>query len=55
MATPRNMLRCWQGSPGHNAVILNQGVWARRPWRAMGVGIDQGFAVVWFGEEPDAG
>lgn len=55
VATPRNSLKCWQGSPPHNAVILNQGVWTSRPWRAMGVGIDQGFAVVWFGEEPDAG
>lgn len=55
MATPRNSLRSWQNSPGHNAVILNQGIWANRPWKAMGVGINQGFAVVWFGEEPDRG
>ena len=43
----------WKSSPDHNAVILNQQVWTEHPWKALGVGIYKGFAVLWFGEEPD--
>jgi hypothetical protein len=43
----------WRGSPLHNAVVLELGVWAGRHWRAMGVGALGGFAVVWFGDTPD--
>lgn len=46
-------LSLWQGSPGHNTVILNQGAWAGRTWRAMGVGLQGGYAVLWFGEQQD--
>jgi hypothetical protein len=46
-------LSLWQGSPGHNTVILNQGSWAGRTWRAMGVGLAGGYAVLWFGEQAD--
>ncbi len=46
-------LALWQGSPGHNTVILNQGSWAGRTWRAMGVGLSGGYAVLWFGEQSD--
>lgn len=45
-------LRVWQGSSGHNAVIINQGMW-NKPWRAFGVGISGGYAVAWFGNEAD--
>jgi hypothetical protein len=54
-ATPQGALAAWQGSPGHNEVILNNGAWAsRNPWPAMGVGLFGGFAVVWFGDAADA-
>jgi hypothetical protein len=46
-------LSCWKGSPLHNAVIVNSGVWARIRWKAVGVGIYGSYAVVWFGEEAD--
>ena len=42
-------LRGWQGSPGHNSVILNEGIWAAHPFEAMGIGICGGFYNVWFG------
>lgn len=45
-------LRVWQGSSGHNSVIVNQGMW-NKPWRAFGVGIEKGYAVAWFGNEGD--
>lgn len=53
MITPEMALAGWQGSPAHNDVILNQGIWASHPWGALGAGLHQGFAVLWFGEEPD--
>lgn len=46
-------LRSWQGSRPHNAVMLNQGQWSDGTWRAVGVGIYRGYAVLWFGEEED--
>ncbi|MCF3933490.1 hypothetical protein L1787_08710 [Acuticoccus sp. M5D2P5] len=51
-ATPEGSLANWQGSPGHNAVILNEGVWDE-PWLAIGVGMKNGVAHVWFGREED--
>lgn len=46
-------LTIWQRSSPHNAVILNQGPWRTMTWQALGVGIYQGYAVIWFGEEVD--
>ncbi|MBD2554645.1 CAP domain-containing protein [Limnothrix sp. FACHB-708] len=53
IANAESALKGWQGSPGHNNVILNRDVWTKRPWNAMGIGIYKGYAVVWFGEEQD--
>jgi len=48
-------LNGWKTSSGHNAVILNQGVWASYPWRAMGVGVDlvTRHYYLWFGTARD--
>jgi hypothetical protein len=46
-------LALWKSSPGHNAVIVNQGIWGNNNWQAIGIGLDNGFGVVWFGEEFD--
>jgi len=51
--TPQYALDMWKNSPGHNAVILNQGQWASVTWQALGAGIYQGYAVIWFGQEVD--
>ncbi len=51
--TPLESLRCWQGSPGHNAVMINQGIWHDIYWKAIGIGMYKGYAVVWFGTEAD--
>lgn len=53
MVDPGQALQSWQSSPQHHAVILQQGDWARQPWRAMGVGVAGHHAFVWFGREPD--
>lgn len=52
-ATAGESLRAWQASPGHNPLIVQQGYWSTYNWPAMGVGIYEGYAVVWFGSEPD--
>jgi len=44
----------WKASPGHNAVMVNRGQWTNFTWQAMGVGIVDDFAVIWFGREEDA-
>ncbi|MEA5496002.1 CAP domain-containing protein [Limnoraphis robusta] len=51
--TAEDAFDLWKNSPGHNAVILNQEQWANREWNALGVGLYQGYGVIWFGEEVD--
>jgi uncharacterized protein YkwD len=53
--TAQGALAGWQGSSAHNAVILNQDIWAAHPWSAVGASIYQGYAVLWFGEQADPG
>jgi hypothetical protein len=47
------ILQAWKGSPGHNDIIVNNDKWDRSIWKAMGIGIRNGYATVWFGKEPD--
>ena len=51
--SPSTALKGWKSSKGHNEVIINKGVWQSHPWRAVGIGMSQHFAVIWFGEEED--
>jgi len=51
--TPEVALDGWRRSSAHFAVIMNQGIWASSTWRAMGVGLSENYAVVWFGTEAD--
>lgn len=53
IATAESALNGWKASKPHNAVILNQGIWNDYNWNAIGVGILNGYAVIWFGEEFD--
>lgn len=46
-------LNGWKSSSGHNAVILNTGIWASRTWRSMGCGSDNGFYYLWFSDTAD--
>lgn len=54
ICTPEEVLKGWQGSPGHNSLIINLGVWARHSWNAIGIGMYKGVACVWFGDEADS-
>ena len=46
-------VRGWRNSPDHYEVIINKGMWSSVQWKAMGIGYYKGYAVVWFGAEPD--
>ncbi len=46
-------LKSWQESAGHNNVILNLAGWKNSEWKAIGIGIQGGFATVWFGKLVD--
>jgi hypothetical protein len=46
-------LLAWKRSQPHNRVIINTAEWKRMEWNAMGVGYYEGYAVVWFGTDPD--
>lgn len=50
--TSNYALESWKKSAGHNAVIINQGMW-NDSWNAIGIGLYKGFSVVWFGHERD--
>ena len=51
--TAEGSLRGWQHSSGHNAVIINLGIWSSTKWQAIGIGMYKGVACVWFGKETD--
>jgi hypothetical protein len=53
ICTPEYALKSWQGSFHHNNVIVNKGIWAEDEWKAMGIGLYKGFAVIWFGKLSD--
>ena len=53
VATAQTSLDGWKKSPAHNAVVLETGPWKGMAWQALGVGLHRGFAVLWFGKEPD--
>lgn len=43
----------WQKSKGHNPIIINEGMWEKVNWGAIGVAVYEQYAVVWFGEMQD--
>jgi hypothetical protein len=47
--TPAQTLAGWKGSPPHNDVILNKGIWTGYQWKALGAFFSQGFSCAWFG------
>lgn len=53
ICTPEGALKSWQSSPGHNAVVINQSIWEKHPWAAIGIGMYKGVACIWFGEQTD--
>jgi hypothetical protein len=52
-ATAEEGLAGWKVSPGHNPVIVNDGIWKKVKWNAIGIGLNGEYGVVWFGELAD--
>jgi uncharacterized protein YkwD len=52
-ATAEEGLSGWQKSPAHNPLIINEGIWAKAQWKAIGIGIYKEYGIVWFGEAED--
>lgn len=50
---PLASLEAWKASKGHNDILINDDDWEGLHWKAMGVGIYENYAVVWFGDEVD--
>jgi hypothetical protein len=51
--TANAALELWKESDAHLDLILNRGMWKDVKWKAIGGAIDEGYAVLWFGEETD--
>ncbi len=51
--TPADALSLWKDSPGHHKVIINEGIWKRYEWKAIGAAVFKNYAVVWFGAVED--
>lgn len=52
-ATALGALNSWKADEPHSDVILERNQWLGSAWKAMGVGMDGSYAVVWFGKEED--
>jgi len=50
--TAEAALAMWKSSPGHHSLIINRGPWNQK-WQAIGIGIYEGYALVWFGNEQE--
>lgn len=46
-------LEGWKKSPGHNPLIINEGMWSKAKWKSIGIGFSGNYGIVWFGEIPD--
>jgi uncharacterized protein YkwD len=53
-ATAEEGLEGWKKSPSHNPLIVNQGMWQKANWKAIGVGFYKEYGIVWFGETADS-
>jgi uncharacterized protein YkwD len=52
-ATAEEGLAGWKVSPGHNPLIINDGMWSKVQWKGIGIGIYGEYGIVWFGEIAD--
>jgi hypothetical protein len=50
--SPKEALDIWVSSNAHHEVIINKGIWSDS-WNAIGLGMQDGYATVWFGHYSD--
>ena len=51
--SPRQILSFWRENKLSANLLINQEEWEDKTWKAIGVGIEDGYAVVWLGESID--
>ncbi len=49
VSTPQDAVNIWMADQPHNAVMLNQDIWANFQWKALGAFVGGGYACAWFG------
>ena len=47
------VLEFWNSIPYTSSMIVNTGKWADKEWKSMGVGIQDGYVLLWLGEKVD--
>lgn len=52
-ASAHEGLEGWKRSPSHNPLIVNEGIWGKVKWNAIGIGFYKEYGIVWFGEAED--
>jgi hypothetical protein len=52
-ATPTDAITLWQQANASADMILSRGKWKGFNWKAIGVGIKDGYAVLWLGDKTD--
>ncbi len=50
---PQEPFTMWTTHEITSDILLNKGRWKTKSWKAIGVALYQGYALVWFGEEAD--
>ncbi|RLD36839.1 MAG: hypothetical protein DRI74_08235 [Bacteroidetes bacterium] len=51
--SPRQILSFWRENKISADLLINRGNWENKSWKAIGIGIEDGYAVVWLGEGID--
>lgn len=52
-ANAKSAFESWKSQKSVEAIMLNSGNWETIKWRAIGVGIFDNYAVIWFGDRED--
>lgn len=52
-ANANEALTGWKKSPAHNPLLINDGMWNKVEWNAIGIGLYKEYGVVWFGQIKD--
>jgi hypothetical protein len=52
-ASPVDAIALWQQVSASSDMILGRGKWKGYQWKALGVGIKEGYAILWFGDKID--
>lgn len=52
-ANAKEGLDGWKISPGHNPLLINDGIWEKVQWKAIGIALYKNYGLVWFGQLED--